>query len=242
MINNSRPKRSRRVRNNQKAVSTAVKISSIVNPSPPQFNVSQHYVSTLRFRSTTALTNYSITPLDIVNSMAVILSEAGMIAQCSPIWSRYKLKYVEAWAIPSTLANATTVTISYGDPAITSSVNTEQTMTDSSSSVTTYAHVKLKPKQTSAASQFQNATSETGGFILTIPANAILDVCVHAYLNNNDPLSIFSTGFSSLNPVPPVGTLFMKALDAIGSTGGGVLEPFGYVNNVTDIVTPTPRV
>jgi len=236
------PPRSRNKRNAQNAVSTAVKINQVVSPSPPMFNVSQHYVCTLRFRATAAVNNYSITPQDIVSSMLVATSVAGEIAQAAAIWSRYKLKYVEAWAIPSTLANAATVIISYGDPAITSSVNTEQTMTDSSASVSTYAHVKLKPKLTSSAAQFQNSTSETGGFVLTLPPNAILDVCVHAYLNNNDPVNIISVGFITPAPTPVVGMVFMKCLDAIGSGSGGTLEPFGYVNNKTDIVTPTPRV
>lgn len=234
----AKSRRRSRVNRNQQStqVGALVKASKLMNPKPPSFDASHHYVQRFRFVCTLPVTEYPINPSDFANLLAVVTGTASGVTTMQPIYTRFRIKSVEMWAIPTSLTAPVTVSISpqnTGDSA----VNTERTVSDTSKSLTEYAYVKFKPKLTSALGQWQTQTSTGGALRFNCPGATIIDVVLHVYLCNAElptPINIDSPN------VVADGYLVMNALDP-SSTGPSIIQPLSYANVYYDQIVPTPR-
>lgn len=231
-----RSRRQQRASQPQALVSAIVRAENISNPQPPQFQSSVHFVQTFRFVLTSSVIQYQINPSDICALLGVCLTLTGGTGTASQLITRFKYKRIEMWTTASSLSVPSTLVLTMADINGNAS-NTEQTQTDTTAAIDRYAYVKLSPKVTSPGGQWQNDASTTGSFVVTAPIGAILDLTIHAYLNNDDGVN--NIAFNSDNTVIGVGSLFLNFLDS-NATTSGYFQPVGYLNpGVT--ATPTPR-
>jgi len=225
----------------QRQVATALKIDKVVHPSPPEHDSSHHYVTRIRFRTTNPVVQYPIYASDIATLLSVATESVtgqGPV-NCVSAWTRVKVKKIEAWAIPTTLASAATVSLSLLNVSGTTTNNSERTSTDTSSSLDRYAYAWLKPRTTYATGQWFGPTQTGAGFGISAPGNTIVDITLHAYINNADTDNTLVVWFNTGVQISD-GTMFIHALDS-SATSSGYFEPIGYYNNVSDQITPTPR-
>lgn len=224
-------------RDNVNMVSAIVRASSISNPEPPQFDSSIHFVQRFRFVLTAAVQNYQINPIDIT-SLLLVSGFVGTDADTPAygIITRFKYKAIEMWTTTSSLALPASISVAFVDLSGIAS-NTEKTQSDTTASIDRYAYVKLRPRNGSLASEWQNPTSTAGSFVFSAPQGTILDLTLHCYLQNNDAVQLV-TVFSA-NPALQVGSLFQNFLDS-NPVALGLLTPVGYIN-LTPSTVPTPR-
>jgi len=249
---NNPPRVSRRSRRNgrgnrnkvaeQVQINAIVKANAAVNPEPPTFEVSHHYVQRFRFVSQAEVTAYPINPSDFAD-LLLVASEAstpGSSFISYPVYTRFKLKFIEMWALPTSLAAPVTLVLTPQNVG-TTTVNTERTLTDTSKSIDRYAYVKYKPKIDSPIYQYQSQDSTSAGVRLSCPAGTIVDVVLHVWIANGevpDSVTLFSPAGTGGNIA--AGQVFLSALDP-SPTGSSLFPPVGYANAISDTVTPTPR-
>lgn len=144
---------------------------------------------------------------------------------------------IEAWCTATTDGNPVSLAISLinSNTAI-SATNTEQTKSDTTTSIDQYAHVRIMPARTSPASEWQNPNTVGGAFQITCPDNTTLDLVLEVYVNNGDGL--YPSVPTGAAVSQPIGTVVMNYLDP--STAPGYFSPVGY-NSFAVSPTPTPR-
>jgi hypothetical protein len=210
----------------------------IVQPTPPPIQASMH-VPFFKFRAETktSLVNYEIRPTDFCRLFGMYTQtydSAGDIqAIVVNMITRFRIRYVELWAITGQVA------LQWLNTG-TDSTGSEATYTDSSTSDDRYAHLKAKPSANSPTSKWQNQTTTTGGFAIDLPEGGFLDVALDIYISNGDTTSIlaFPSG-SQIFPSFPFGVA--NYVDQ-GTGGAGNLLVQGWFNPLDpSTITPTPR-
>jgi len=220
-------------------VSAIVRADKLIHPQPPTFVSSHHYVQRFRFVSTNAVVSYPINSADIANLLGVVASVDGDTHTVGEygVYTRFRIKSLEMWCTTSSLAVPSTLIASYQNSA-GDAANTEQTVTDTTASIDEYAYVKLVPKWTSPASQYQSAVTTGGTLRLDCPAGTILDLVLHVWLSNNDPVTVFDV--FNRNTSIAVGDVVVNPLDP-SSTGISFFIPQGYLTPSSTASSPTPR-
>jgi len=237
---NNQKRRPRRSRNSQ--VAALLTADRITHPELPEFQASHRYTKRLRFFNNAPITlaAYAIQCVDIANLLVVVGVPVTGSAIGYPIWSRYRIKTVEMWAIPSAPGIPVTISLQYLETS-SSATNSEATKTDTSASISEYAHIKLAPPPGSMAAMWQTSTSQTGAFALSGPAGFILDLVLEVFISNDDtipdPVPVADDVGTSSPPTP--GTVILQPLDS-NDQGEGYIIPLGYNTPVVDF-TPTPR-
>jgi len=231
-------------RSEQAQVNAIVRASTIVNPEPPMFQPSHHYVQKFRFTSQLPVESYPINPSDLANLLLVAMEDIVGVSQAfsaAPVYTRYLLKKVEMWALPTSLTAPVTLILSPQNSG-TTSVNTEQTLSDTSKSIDRYAYVKYKPRLTSPIAQYQTQTSTGGGFRITCPGTTVVDVTLHVWVCNGEQPDLTSIWIGASGPAAAIsaGAVFLAALDP-SATGTSIFFPVGYLNPYTNYSDPTPR-
>jgi hypothetical protein len=231
--------------NVQNHVNAIVKANGIISPEPPMFGVSHHYVQRFRFVISFDVVAYPINPSDFANLLLVALEDSspGTAVSAAPIYTRFLLKSVEIWALPTSLTAPVTVTLTPQNSG-TTSANSEVTLSDTPKSIDRYAYVRYRPKLTSPIGQYQNQTTSGGAIRISAPATSICDVVMHAWVCNGETPALVSVFVPTVavgqQPSVSTGQVFLSALDP-SSTGQSIFIPQGYANVISDLVDPTPR-
>ncbi len=191
------------------------------------------------------LVNYPINPSDIVRLAAMYNqtygSSGAVIAEVVALFTRIRIKKVTLWALPQPLvgapySSAATVALRWLQTG-SDSTSSEVTQTDTSRSADRYATVSLRPVPHSPTSQWQSATTTTGGFLIDLPVNGILDLKIDAFISNGDTTNT-TTVAGPLNTGFPYG--MCNVLDP-GTSLTGYLQPAGYASLYNNAQDPTPR-
>jgi hypothetical protein len=219
-----------------------IRANNVIAPEPMPFNASQHWITKIRFVVVgESLMLYQILNSDIANLMAMCVAPAsggvGVIT-AFPLWTRYLIKKIKLFCTAASLALPATVALSFIDVG-GNTTNTEMTSTDTTVSIDKYALATLTPTPVTPAGQWQTQTNTTGGFLVTAPSGAILDLTLEVYINNQD----FANSFTiySNNTSVGLGTVFMCPLDPSTTMGASHLFPQGYIST-TNTTVPTPRI
>lgn len=217
-------------------VSALIKANRISNPEPPPFDPSFRIKHKFRFTVTANVNLYEINTIDVANLLGVVTSITDEVYTQTPLITRFRIRRIALYAIGATV----TLSLQNNQSNGLASTNTELTRSDTSESPNFYAYVAIKPTPTSSAGQWQSAVTNGGGFIITAPQNAVVDLTLDLWLNNGDPIAPFGVnGLPTTTTGITDGMLLVNPLDPSG-LGDSLIWPIGY-NNPYSSSTPTPR-
>lgn len=136
---------------------------------PPQFESNLKMNHKFRFMASSSETNFSITDSSIIGALGGICTVAN--STVTNFAQSFKIRKIEMWAAPSAQGNASTVSVEWF--GFGNSPNIEHS--DTTLSVAKNARVFSVPPPSSLASFWQKSTSTTL-FLLSFPANSIIDI------------------------------------------------------------------
>jgi len=178
---------------------------------PPRINGNTYLRQKLRFTPSASLTNYPISPQNIMESLGIIATSAT-IGYC--IFGSFRIKEIEMWCAQTNTAGAVLATCAVSFPLGTS-FQSNREFSDSSMSPAYPAHIRVRPPGNEYAAFWQTHTGN-GYFAFSCTQNTIIDIDVECVLRDgtsNIPSTIALVAATT-------GAVYYQPLDG---TGGVIL-------------------
>ena len=207
------------VSRNSRPRASAASAAALNSFAPPPFSAAIVWGKTLRFRSSSALTSQAVTASNLLDLLVMATTTTAVNRLCSAV----RLTQVEVWGPMAADLVPVTVSVEYNTDAATGISGSNKLRSDTSMGADRCAHVRYRPPMGTVASFWQGVSSSQRLFLLSCPANSIVDIQLTLVLQNGEA----ATAAANAAVAATVGTVYCRGLDGL-ATASSVLPPVSY--------------